>query len=317
MDVAVTKDNVLVISHDPHINREICQGPHVGIAIRELTLAELHEYDCGTLKNPHFPKQQPVPGTRIPTLDEVLNLCSGKWSSVQHRDQELSRSSRADAAAGYFRQLMLEVIRKHNLESRCIIQSFDFRTLRAMKTLAPHIRLAALWEGAPRPFVDIAKEAYAGIISPYFPLATPQQVEAAHAAKLEVVPWTADTSRRLAEADRCGSGCDYHRRSGSADRILERARLSRSSRASRGLTRLLLRQRSDHRHHKPAALIRLHRHNTRPTNSASCTSRVNQVHNGHIPYGMIDNMDSAEYSENDSDRDPRDAVKQRLHARET
>jgi glycerophosphoryl diester phosphodiesterase len=74
MDVAVTKDNVLVISHDPHINAEICTGPHPGIAIHELTLAELRQYDCGALKNPHFPRQQPVPGTRIPTLDEVLSL---------------------------------------------------------------------------------------------------------------------------------------------------------------------------------------------------------------------------------------------------
>src|SRR5215469_17080378 len=81
MDVAVTKDNVLVISHDPHINGEICSGPHPGIAIHELTLAELREYDCGALKNSHFPKQHPVPGTRIPTLDEVLNLADG--NSVQ------------------------------------------------------------------------------------------------------------------------------------------------------------------------------------------------------------------------------------------
>src|SRR5262249_50555275 len=72
MDVAVTRDNVLVISHDPHINPEICAGPKPGIAIHELTLAQLREYDCGALKNPHFPRQEPVPGTRIPTLDEVL-----------------------------------------------------------------------------------------------------------------------------------------------------------------------------------------------------------------------------------------------------
>ena len=192
MDVAVTKDNVLVISHDPHINREICQGPHVGIAIRELTLAELHEYDCGTLKNPHFPKQQPVPGTRIPTLDEVLSLAPK--SAVQFNIETKSFPDHPELTPppDIFAMLMLEVIRKHNLESRCIIQSFDFRTLRAMKTLAPNMRLAALWEGKPRPFVDIAKEAYAGIISPYFPLVTAEQVEAAHAAKLEVVPWTAD-----------------------------------------------------------------------------------------------------------------------------
>src|SRR5437868_4452529 len=162
MDVAVTKDNVLVISHDPHINREICQGPHVGVAIRELTLAKLRDYDCGTLKNPHFPKQQPVPGTRIPTLDEVLSL--GSKSAVQFNIETKSFPDHPELTPppDIFAMLMLEVIRKHQLESRCIIQSFDFRTLRAMKTLAPHIRLAALWEGKPRPFVDIAKEAYAG-----------------------------------------------------------------------------------------------------------------------------------------------------------
>src|SRR5262249_38056476 len=76
MDVAVTRDNILVISHDPHINPEICKGPSPGIAIHDLPLAKLREYDCGALKNPNFPKQMPVPGTRIPTLDEVLSLAA-------------------------------------------------------------------------------------------------------------------------------------------------------------------------------------------------------------------------------------------------
>ncbi len=91
-----------------------------------------------------------------------------------------------------FSRMLLDVIRKHKLESRVIVQSFDFRTLRAMKKLAPEIRLAALWEGKARPFPEIAQEAEAGIISPKFRLVTPEQVKASHAAKLEVVPWTAD-----------------------------------------------------------------------------------------------------------------------------
>jgi glycerophosphoryl diester phosphodiesterase len=193
MDVAVTKDNVLVISHDPHINPEICQGPHPGVAIRELTLAELREYDCGALKNPRFPKQQPVPGTRIPTLDEVLGL--SVQGNIQFNIETKSFPDHPELTPppDVFATMMLEVIRKHQLESRSIVQSFDFRTLRAMKLLAPGIRLSALWEGAPRPFVDIAHEALAGIVSPDFTLVTPEQVKAAHAAKLEVVPWTANT----------------------------------------------------------------------------------------------------------------------------
>src|SRR5271155_3076769 len=194
MDLAVTKDNVLVISHDPHINPEICTGPHPGIAIHELTLAELQQYDCGTLKNPRFPKQQPVPGTRIPTLDQVLNL--SRTSTVQFNIETKSFPEHPELTPTpeIFAELMLTQIRKHKVEARVIMQSFDFRTLHAMKKLAPEIRLAALYEGTPRSFVDIAQEAGATIISPYYQLVTPEQVKASHAAGLQVVPWTADTT---------------------------------------------------------------------------------------------------------------------------
>src|SRR5580700_4513101 len=76
LDMAVTLDDVLVVSHDPLLNPEICQGPRASIPIRTLTLKELRQWDCGALRNPSFPKQTPVPGTRIPTLDEVFDLSS-------------------------------------------------------------------------------------------------------------------------------------------------------------------------------------------------------------------------------------------------
>src|SRR5271165_289895 len=195
MDLAVTKDNVLVISHDPHLNPEICTGPHPGIAIHELTLAELKQYDCGALKNPHFPKQQPVPGTHVPTLDEVLSL--SRLGTFQFNIETKSFPDRPELTPPpqEFARLMLDRIRTHKVESRVIMQSFDFRTLHAMKKLAPEIRLAALYEGSPRPFVDIAKEAGATIISPYYELVTPEQVKASHAAGLQVVPWTANTAQ--------------------------------------------------------------------------------------------------------------------------
>ncbi len=74
-----------------------------------------------------------------------------------------------------------------------ILQSFDFRTLHAMKKLAPEIPRSALYEGKPRDFVDIARDADAQIVSPDFHLVTPEQVRAAHAAGLLVAPWTPDT----------------------------------------------------------------------------------------------------------------------------
>ena len=89
--------------------------------------------------------------------------------------------------------MVLAKVREYGLEKRVILQSFDFRTLVAMKKLAPEIRLSALTETDPRDFAAIAKEAQAGIVSPDFRLVTPEKVAAAHQAGLQVVPWTVNT----------------------------------------------------------------------------------------------------------------------------
>lgn len=192
MDVAVTRDNVLVISHDPHLNPEICRGPAPNALIHSLTLAQVRQYDCGALRNPRFPTQHPVPGTRIPTLDEVLALSSQGNFEYNIETKSFPDHPEYTPAPEVFARMMLDAIRKHGLEARCIVQSFDFRTLLAMNRLAPEIRLSALYEGTPRDFVSIAREAHAQIISPDFHLVTPEQVKASHRAGLQVVPWTAN-----------------------------------------------------------------------------------------------------------------------------
>jgi glycerophosphoryl diester phosphodiesterase len=93
----------------------------------------------------------------------------------------------------HFVRLVLDVVKKHKLENRVMLQSFDFRTLHAMKKIAPAMRLSALYEGSPRDFDAIAKEAGAGIVSPQYRLVTKEQVDKAHAAGVQVVAWTANT----------------------------------------------------------------------------------------------------------------------------
>jgi glycerophosphoryl diester phosphodiesterase len=192
MDLAVTKDGVLVVSHDPHINATICTGPHVGAAIHELTLAELRDYDCGSLRNPHFSEQVPVPGTHIPTFDEVLQLAAPSKLELNVETKIFADHPELTPSPERFVDLILEAIRRRHIESRIILQSFDFRTLHAMHRIAPEIRLSALWEGKPRSFVDIAKDAAATIVSPQFSLVTPELVAGAHATGVQVVPWTAN-----------------------------------------------------------------------------------------------------------------------------
>jgi glycerophosphoryl diester phosphodiesterase len=203
LDMAVTRDNVVVVSHDPYLEPPVCTGPRPKTAIHNLTLSEVREWDCGAVRNPSFPDQQTVPGTRIPTLDEVFALAPKGRFDFNIETKSFPDHPELSPPPDEFARLVLAEVRKHHLEARVILQSFDFRTLRAIKKLAPEIRLSALWDGAPRDFVDIAKEAGAGIVSPKAQLVTPAQVAAAHAAGLQVVPWTANQQaewKRLIEA---------------------------------------------------------------------------------------------------------------------
>ena len=81
-DLAITKDDVVVISHDPLLNPDLVRGPDgkwitAGPPIHSLTLAELKRYDIGRI-NPatkyaqQFPEQKPVDGERFPTLAELF-----------------------------------------------------------------------------------------------------------------------------------------------------------------------------------------------------------------------------------------------------
>jgi glycerophosphoryl diester phosphodiesterase len=192
LDMAVTRDNVIVVSHDPILHPPVCSGSKERAIIHELTLAEVREWDCGAKQNPGFPKQHPVPGTRMPTLDEVFDLAPKGKFLFNIETKSFPDHPELTPPPAEFVRLVLQIIRKHHLEQRVILQSFDFRTLHAMKEQAPEIALSALYEGAPKDLVAIGKEAGAGTVSPAFALVTREQVEAAHVAGLKVLPWTAN-----------------------------------------------------------------------------------------------------------------------------
>ena len=194
MDMAVTSDNVIVISHDPILHPPVCSGPVKAAAIHTLTLAQVRQWDCGAVRNPIFPNQEPVPGTRMPTLDDAFRLASRGTFAYNIETKSFPEHPEYTPKPDEFAKLVLAKIREYKLEKRVILQSFDWRTLIAMRKLAPEIRLSALTENDTRDFAAIAKDAAnAEIVSPIASLVTPEKVAAAHAAALQVVPWTANT----------------------------------------------------------------------------------------------------------------------------
>ena len=195
MDLGVTKDNVPVVSHDLEIKPSICKGPaELPRAIRQLTLAEIKQFDCGWQQNPDFPTQRAIPGTRMPTLEEVFRELS-PLGTFRFNIEMKSHPTRRELTPSpdEFARLLLEQIRRFKVENRVVIQSFDFRMLKALARIAPEIARAALFIEEGEAFLAVAKRAGdVPMLSPHLRLVTPENVREAHAAGLTVVPWTAN-----------------------------------------------------------------------------------------------------------------------------
>ncbi len=197
LDLGVTADNRLLVSHDPHLTPELCRhwdGRPLEreVAIHSLTLAEAQRFDCGALKNPRFPKQVPVPHTPPPTLEQVFELAKGH-PRVEFNVETKIFADRPELtpSPAEFARMVVEAVQRYGMEKRVIVQSFDPRTLREVRKLAPGIRLSVLSSDG-KDYIALAQEIGAEVVSPEHSRLTEAEVKRAHAARLQVVPWTAN-----------------------------------------------------------------------------------------------------------------------------
>jgi glycerophosphoryl diester phosphodiesterase len=157
LDIAITKDDVLVISHDPQLNPDLTRGPDgkfldaPGPPIRQLAWSELQRYDVGRLKPgtayaSRYPQQQAIDGTRIPRLADLFELVkkSGNTQVPQVRfaiETKVTPTDSADAvvAPEPFARAVIAAIREAGMAQRSTILSFDWRTLALVQKEAPEI----------------------------------------------------------------------------------------------------------------------------------------------------------------------------------
>jgi glycerophosphoryl diester phosphodiesterase len=242
LDLAMTRDGVLVVSHDPVLNPDVVRGPdgrwlaQPGPAIHALTLAELRRYDVGRLDPrsryaQQWPQQAAVDGERIPTLAEVVALARASGRSVRLNAETKVRPDRpADTPPPEaFAQAVVDFWRAERLEAIAVVQSFDWRTLGEIRRLAPEIRTVCLTiqqqgfdnvqRGRPGPSpwtagLDIddvegsvprlVQRAGCAVWSPFFREVGPELVREAAALGLDVIPWTVNDPADMARLIEAG-----------------------------------------------------------------------------------------------------------------
>jgi glycerophosphoryl diester phosphodiesterase len=227
-DMVVTKDDVVVISHNPNLNPDLVRDPEghwlasTGPYIRALTFAELRRYDIGRI-NPasqyarQFPSQQAADGERFPKLSELFDLARASGKRVRFNiETKITPTSGPNAPEpATFAKLVIAVVREAKLADRVTIQSFDWRTLVEVKRIAPEIETSCLTiqtrnddtvttaDGGPSPWQAgfalrdyggslpaLVKAAGCGTWSMFWRNLTAKDLEASHALGLKVLPWT-------------------------------------------------------------------------------------------------------------------------------
>jgi glycerophosphoryl diester phosphodiesterase len=206
MDVGVTADGVVVVHHDRRLNPDLARGPDgqyvraPAPTIHSLGFEELQRYDVGRLRPgseyaSKFPHQQPIDGTRIPRLLDVLTLNPRVRFNIETK--LLPDAPDETLAPEPFARALIAEVRKAGVESRTTIQSFDFRTLKVVEREAPEIATAYL---ASRRHPDPAPVAQAGakIWSPDFTILDGKRMSEARRHDLKVVPWTVNEPADIA-----------------------------------------------------------------------------------------------------------------------
>jgi glycerophosphoryl diester phosphodiesterase len=145
MDVVITKDKNVLVSHDTFMSHEFCLRPD-GTSFSEqeekkyniygMNMDEITQWDCGSKPHPRFPQQKKVKVYK-PLLQEVIRA-SEEYADTHSRPEifyniEIKSVPAEDGICHppfrEFTDLVMKVLKENNIISRTTIQSFDLRPL--------------------------------------------------------------------------------------------------------------------------------------------------------------------------------------------
>lgn len=216
LDIAVTADNIAVVTHDVRLNADLTRTPEgdwlagPGPLIRALTYAELRRYDVGRLR-PHsptalrHPRQQAVDGARIPTLAEVFAAIPDVLIDAELKT--LPTQPDATVAPEEMAEIVMSVAIAASActPQRLRIRSFDWRGLRHLQRTYPAVPLAFLTDTGVAPQTVAAAAAGPAIWAARHDGLTAASIKLARSLGLSVRPWTVNDPERAKQLVQWGA----------------------------------------------------------------------------------------------------------------
>lgn len=223
MDVVITKDKQVILSHEPFFNHDITtkadgnfidENEEKNYNIYSMTYLETLQFDVGLKSHPRFARQQKIKAHKPllhDVIDSVILYCKEKNLPVPFFNIETKSNASTDnifhPAPPEFVELLMQVIQRKEFTAKVIIQSFDFRTLKILHAKYPSVMTAALIEDYDKRSVrdHIGELGFTPTIySPAYSLVNNDLVDYCHQHKMKLVPWTVNDKSKIEELKNMG-----------------------------------------------------------------------------------------------------------------
>lgn len=211
LDVVITKDQQVLVSHEAFFNVDITtfpdEYPEKKYNLFEMDYAEIKLFDVGLKKHPKFPQQENVSAYK-PTLNEVITVCEATVEAlglpaIQY-NIEVKCAPETDSVFHPLPAVIVDLLMKevidNNIEERVSIQSFDKRVLQHLHANYPAICTGCLYEGDEvKTLAEHTKELgfTPNKYSPIYSLVTTDLIEECKNNGVLIVPWTVNTFEEM------------------------------------------------------------------------------------------------------------------------
>lgn len=215
MDLGISGDKQVVVSHDPYFHENITTTPEG----KTLTKAEagkrllytmsydsIKKYDVGLKPHPDFPRQQKM-AVHKPLLADLLtdteSYGRGKGRTLFYNIEIKSKpegDGKKHPPVEEFVDLAMAVINSKGITARTTIQAFDPRALQVVHRKYPGVVTSLLIEGNDKRSLDeqLQQLGYTPpVYSPHFSLVNVALVEACHKKGIRVIPWTVNNIEEM------------------------------------------------------------------------------------------------------------------------
>jgi|CXWL01.1.fsa_nt_gi glycerophosphoryl diester phosphodiesterase len=223
MDVVITKDKKVILSHEQWFGQEITTKPNGAyIGEREertyniywMTYEQTKTFDVGMKPHPRFLQQQKMKVTKpllADVIDSVKKDMMTRRRPFPYYNIETKTNPEFDGVfhpkPEEFVELLMAVVKEKQIEDHVIIQSFDFRTLQYLHQHYPAIKTAMLVEDFDKRSLDEQVKALGfvpTIYSPAYQLVNEKLLKSCHQQNMKVIPWTVNDKAKIEELKKMG-----------------------------------------------------------------------------------------------------------------